>query len=172
MKKIRTFTVFFAFCVALINFSAVCDAFRMVSGQLTQAGIYEAASVKKVKAPVTDTGYTSNATGLKLIKSTDNIPAKLGLTFGFEYVLIGLEPNKPFSLKRIISHPKITKPDGSVSEGYEMMITKQADAFGTLKDIQGYIFNEPYEVQPGEWKFTLMYQDQKLIEKTFHVVKE
>lgn len=170
--KIKTFTVFFVSFLILINFSAICDAFRMVSGQITQAGIYEAASVEKVKAPETDTGYTSNATGLKLIKTTDDIPAKLGMTFGLEYVLIGLEPNKSFSLKKIISHPKITKPDGSVSEGYEMMVTKQADAFGTLKDIQGYIFNEPYEVKPGEWKFTLMYQDQKLIEKTFRVIKE
>ena len=170
--KIRTFTVCFVSFLVLFNFSALCDAFRMVSGQLTQAGIYEAASVQKVDAPETDTGYTSNATGLKLVKTTDDIPARLGLIFGFEYVLIGLEPNKSFSLKRIISHPKITKPDGSVSEGYEMMVTKQADAFGTLKDIQGYIFNEAYEVKPGEWKFTIVYQDQKLIEKTFHVVKE
>jgi len=170
--KIKAFIAYIVSFLVLIHFSSVCDAFQMVSGQITQAGIYEAASVEKVKSPETDTGYTSNATGLKLIKSTDDIPARLGMTFGLEYVLIGLEPNMSFSLKRIISHPKITKPDGSVSEGYEMMITKQADAFGTLKDIQGYIFNEPYEVRPGEWKFTLIYRDQKLIEKTFRVIKE
>jgi len=156
----------------LIFLSATCDAVQMVSSQITQAGIYEAESVEKVEATETTTGYTTNASGLKLVKSTDTIPAKLGISFGFEYVLIGLKPNKKFRLKKIISHPKITKPDGTVSEGYEMMITKQADAFGTMKDISGYIFNNEYEIQPGEWKFTLMLKDEKLIEKSFIIVKE
>ncbi|MBC2714742.1 MAG: DUF3859 domain-containing protein [Desulfobacteraceae bacterium] len=170
--KHRTHSLYLLTLLTLICLPVICDAFRMVSGQITQAGIYEAESIEKVKAPETTTGYTTNATGLKLVKTTDTIPAKLGLSFGFEYVLIGLEPNKNFRLKKIISHPKITKPDGSVSEGYEMMITKKADAFGTIKDISGYIFNNDYEIQPGEWKFTLMYEDEKLIEKTFVVVKE
>lgn len=170
--KLRTCTLYLVTLFALTHFPADCDAFRMVSGQITQAGIYEAESIKNVKAAETTAGYTSNATGLKLVKTTDNIPAKLGITFGFEYVLIGLEPNKNFSLKKIISHPKITKPDGSVSEGYEMMITKQADAFGTLKDISGYIFSNDFEIQPGKWKFTMMYGNEKLVEKTFIVVKE
>ncbi len=170
--KLRTYSLYFAAMFALIHLPAVCDAFQMVSGQITKAGIYEAESVEKVNAAETTAGYTLNATGLKLIKPTDTIPAKLGLSFGFEYVLIGLEPNKAFSLKKIISHPKITKPDGTVSNGYDMMIKKKADAFGTLKDISGYRFDNDYEMQPGEWKFTLMYEDQKVIEKTFTVVKE
>ena len=53
-----------------------------------------------------------------------------------------------------------------------MMITKKADAFGTIKDITGYILNHEYEVRPGKWKFTLMYGDEKLIEKVFTLVKQ
>ncbi|RJP84583.1 MAG: DUF3859 domain-containing protein [Desulfobacteraceae bacterium] len=170
--KLKTCTLCLAALFALTYFPADCGAFRMVSGTITQAGIYEAESVKKIEAKETTAGYTSTATGMKLVKTTDTIPAQLGITFGFEFVLIGLEPNKPFSLKKIISHPKITKPDGSVSEGYEMMITEKADAFGTFKDISGYIFNNAFEIQPGEWKFTMMYGNEKLIEKTFMVVKE
>jgi len=156
----------------LICLPVICSAVQIISSQITQAGIYEAESVEKVEAADTTTGYTTNASGLKLVKSTDRIPAKLGISFGFEYVLIGLEPNKSFRLKKIISHPKITKPDGTVSEGYEMMLTKTADAFGTMKDISGYIFNNEYEIQPGEWKFTLMLGDEKLVEKAFIVFKE
>ena len=170
--KQKTCTLFIVALFALIYFPSVSGAFQMVSGQITQAGIYEAESIEQMKAPETTTGYTSTAKNMKLVKTTDTIPAKLGISFGFEYVLIGLEPNKNFNLKKIISHPKITKPDGSISEGYEMMITEQADAFGTLKDISGYIFSNDYEIQPGEWKFTLMYGNEKLIEKIFTVVKE
>jgi hypothetical protein len=170
--KIRPFALHLAVLVALIHFPSIGHAFQMVSGEITQAGIYEAESVEQVNAPETTTGTTTTAKGLKLVKTTDIIPAKLGISFGFEYVLIGLEPNKDFQLKKIISHPKIKKPDGSVSEGYEMMVTEKADAFGTIKDISGYIFNHEYEIQPGEWKFTLMYDTAKVIEKTFTVVKE
>jgi hypothetical protein len=46
------------------------------------------------------------------------------------------------------------------------------DAFATLKDISECIFNNEYEIQPGEWKFTLMPEDERLVEKVFIVVKE
>ncbi len=52
------------------------------------------------------------------------------------------------------------------------MITKKADAFGTIKDITRYIFENDYEIQPGKWNFTIMHEGEKLIEKTFVVVKK
>ena len=85
-RHLFIFTLLILLCVPVLGNAG----FRMVSGEVTQAGIYQAESMEEVKAPETTTGYTTNATGLKLVKSTDTIPARLGTSFGFEYVLIGL----------------------------------------------------------------------------------
>jgi len=105
------------------------------------------------------------------VEQTERIPAKKDVYFSYQYRLSHLELKKTaqngvINLTRILKHPPITLPDGSVKSGSEYMIKgnmRQGEVFA----FDGYAFNEDYELVEGEWVFQIWYKGMKLVEQKF-----
>jgi hypothetical protein len=101
--------------------------------------------------------------------TTTTIPAEHGVYFGIRYRVIGSPKGKIVQLRKVTIYP----PEGVKSpqsptplQSNERLITP---AIGDLSDT-GYIFDDPWELVPGKWKFQLWLGDRLLAEKEFTVV--
>ncbi len=85
---------------------------RVAGAKVTEVGIY------KAQILTADT----NAAGVKLegldefklLKSTTNVPARIGVRFGFRYEILGTPTNAPIILTMVGKHPPTRNPAGVV----------------------------------------------------------
>lgn len=77
-------------------------------------------------------------------------------------------PEQPayIKLRRVLKHPAMTLPDGTVSTGSDYLINGRV-SIGQVIAYTGYGLNEPYEMLEGEWAFQIWYEDTMLVEQTF-----
>lgn len=122
----------------------------------------------KVDSAKTTAGYRRVAMW-KVTEKTDRIEAKLGTQFGIEFSVRGLPSRRVIILRKTVSHPMITKPDGEVSKGYSLKIPVPTTSEGTIRGVEGYGFDHEYELVPGEWTIRFWYKNRNLVEKTFFV---
>jgi len=87
---------------------------RVIGAKITEFGIYQA-------RVLTD---ETNATGVKLqgldefklLKSTTNVPARIGIRFGFRYEILGTPTNAPITLTMVGKHPPIKNEETRKTE--------------------------------------------------------
>ena len=105
------------------------------------------------------------ATLSKYVNHDDHIPAQLCRGFGFEAWLVG-ESNDmmPSRILLRVSHPLQTRPDGATSAQDTLTVPVRSGSAGS-----SYTFDEPWEVQPGDWTFDLVLDSEVLASKTFVV---
>ena len=137
-------------------------------GRVLQYGIYKLVrGGKLVETPVTTTGKAISRPTIEQVEQTDRIPVKKDVYFSYQYRLSNFPASKPVvKLKRILIHPAITLPDGTIKTGSEYMIKGRVKR-GEVFAFDGYAFNEHYEMVEGDWVFQIWYEDKKLIEQTF-----
>jgi hypothetical protein len=139
---------------------------RVISAKVTEVGIYQAQVL---------TGETNaagvNLQGLdefKLLKSTTNVPARIGIRFGFRYEILGTPSNAPITLTMVGKHPPIKNATTGKIE------TK--DTYRLQSWIgQTYTSNsldEESNLVPGEWTFEVWYEGKKLCEQSFLIVPD
>src|SRR5215213_1025951 len=94
------------FFVCLLQLSLLGQEKVHVTGaKVTEVGIYQAQVL---------TGET-NAAGVKLegldefklVRTTTNVPARIGIRFGFRYEILGTPTNAPITLTMVGKHPPI-----------------------------------------------------------------
>ncbi len=99
------------------------------------------------------------------IKSTTQIPAKLGTRFGVRFSLAGKKPGEvPLTLMYLT--PGVISPDGTRHDKIEL---RQAIAVNAPQDVMAFEFSERYEVVPGQWRFLVFQGDRLLLEQSFEV---
>jgi hypothetical protein len=127
-----------------------------------QAGIYEA----KVLAAKTNSSGVQLQTldQFTLLQSTTNIPARLGVRFGFTYEIFGLPSNVPVTLTLVGAHPPMTNSAGKVESvfSYPLKSWIGQSFFSSALD-------EKSDLVPGVWKFELWYSDKFLCAQSFFV---
>jgi len=69
-------------------------------------------------------------------------------------------------LRRVVKHPEIELPDGSISTGSDYVIKGKVSANQVIA-YTGYGLDEDYELVEGDWTFEIWYQDKKVIEQKF-----
>ncbi len=111
-------------------------------------------------------GDKSVSSGGELEKTT-NIKAKLGTKFGVRYWLsragfIG-EP----TLHLIYHVPTMINP--STGEYVDKIEILQKESKLDYQHTMAFEFANQYELVPGEYRFYVFYENQKLLEKTFQV---
>lgn len=107
----------------------------------------------------------------KLAKMTREIPAQMGLRFGFRYVVMGKPDCARVALKKV----EIFPPGGMKAPGTTRAITrwehnitvKLGEANGQYS---GYRFENPWELLPGVWTIEVWDGDRKLASQSFTVV--
>lgn len=154
------------FCLVLASacpFAALAQGpVQVTDARVLEAGIYEA----RVLASKTNTSGVQLQTldQFALLQSTTNIPAQLGIRFGFAYQIFGSPSNVPVTLTLVGTHPPMTNSAGKVET-----------VFGyPLKSWIGQSFvssalDEKSDLVPGVWKFELWYSGKFLCEQSFFV---
>lgn len=102
----------------------------------------------------------------KLIENTHKIPAKLGSSFGFHFILSGQPDEGEVKLMKIIQYPAQGINDG-------VSITKRDTSFisVTLNKMRYTSFNFEYEYELvcGHWEWELWYKAEQLLEQGFDI---
>ena len=182
MKYLVPFALLLALCACEKNSSEPQDNAGAISGnnlsyldkplqgKVTKRGLYMLVrSDGVIDDPTTGTGKAVSNPVVQQVKSTERIPLIKGGQMYLQYRIWPL-PDQPawVDLRRVLKHPEMTLPDGSVSTGSDYIMkgkvkvtANQAIAY------TGYGLDEDYELVEGDWVFEIWYQDKKLVEQTF-----
>ncbi|MEE9493676.1 MAG: DUF3859 domain-containing protein [Gammaproteobacteria bacterium] len=141
---------------------------QSLQGKVTKQGIYRLVrSGGMVNNPKTSTGKAISKPVVQWVKTTDRIPLIKGVRMYLQYRMWYF-PDLPayVDLRRVVKHPAMTLPDGTVSTGSDFMIKRKVSS-NQVMGYTGYGLDEDYELVEGNWVIELWYQDKKLIEQTF-----
>ncbi|MBC8173167.1 MAG: DUF3859 domain-containing protein [Chitinophagales bacterium] len=98
-----------------------------------------------------------------LLQQTDSIKMEMGTHFGFRFKIIGEPDNRSVMLNMQI---QITDKSGNANTiQYDMKYLVHAFATGR----HTFIFELPEEMVAGTWKFSILYQDDTVLEKSFEI---
>jgi len=104
----------------------------------------------------------------RILKSTTDISAKKGLKFGIRYIIKGFPIGSPVKISFVVLYPEpgLTNPGTGKTElqGMVTMVKKIGKITAT-----GYLFNQDWEMVPGQWTFQIWHDGRKLAEKSFSV---
>jgi hypothetical protein len=155
----------FILCLAGLSLSIFAAGKVQVSGaKVTEVGIY--------KTHVA-TDYT-NAAGVKLrgidefklVHATTNVPARIGVCFGFRYVILGEPKNAPIMLTMVGKHPPIKNAKtGKVETEDRYPLQSWIGNTYTSNSL-----DDESELVPGKWTFEVWHEGKKLCEQSFMVV--
>lgn len=144
------------------------DLDKPLKGKVSRPGLYRLVrSGGIINDPSTGTGKSVVKPVVELVKTTQRIPLIKSGQMYFQYRIWPL-PAQPahVDLRRVVKHPKMTLPDGSVSTGSDRMIKGKISSNQVIA-YTGYGLDEDYELVEGEWVFEIWYQDEKVIEQKF-----
>jgi len=146
-------------------FAAHAEA-QSVSVSIIEHGLYT--------AEITATERMPNGVERNLLRNichvvtTDKVPARLNVMFGFRFRTEGTPTGEVVELTRVTRYPVSVKPSpalGAVREyGHDILVQ-----IGRVSYI-GYGFDHDWELQTGPWTLELWQGRRKLAEKTFEVV--
>jgi hypothetical protein len=161
--------------ITLLLALAICSApfFVMAadidSAEIIRFGIYKADFISKEEAPGAAAGTKNIVQNVALAEQTANIPARVGMRFGFEYVIKGGPAGATIDLTYKYLHPPITNPKTNQLFTSQEIMSKNRE-IGKAASIT-YTLDYEWEAVVGEWTFQVFYEDKKLTEKTFHIYK-
>lgn len=147
----------------------------IVSGlriEIIERGIYNT-------APAGVTRQLPNGIGESLIdaveleRSTVHIPARPGLSFGFEFVVHGQPRGVALELTTTVVFPEPgLLPPGQTERvrSSTMPMVAQVGEPGAV--YRGYSFDEEWEVAPGPWRFEIRAGERLLAVQTFIITSE
>jgi hypothetical protein len=141
---------------------------KPLKGHVGRAGLYRLVrSGGVIDDPNTGTGKAVAKPVVELVRQTERIPLIKGAQMYLQYRIWPL-PAQPahVDLRRVLQHPEMKLPDGSVSTGSDYMI-KGGVSSGQVIAYTGYGLDEGYELVEGDWVFQIWYLDKKMIEQKF-----
>ncbi len=101
--------------------------------------------------------------GIRFINRTSTLQAQLCLRFGVLIRLTGTD-RPPSHVTTTLTHPRLTRPD---------QVSGTEDTYPTPVDnnlvYAGWSFDQPWELQPGDWTLTFRHEGRVLATKTFTV---
>lgn len=159
-------TVFAGLMLCLANLVHASDL-QVRAAEIVGYGIFDTSSSMPGRGFTASSIAQDNVKGIRFIDYTTDIPARLGVNFGIQYVINSSPRGRPISLTSVIKFPAggLQRPRGRLyaesRDTHEVTIGSKA--------LHGYGFDEEWELVPGTWIFELWYRDARLIKKTFNV---
>jgi hypothetical protein len=158
-----------AFSLLAVGTPAVAQQPAVRGFALVEAGIY----TRKIVSSARDSnGVVQNViSDPQLVAGTRRIPAKLGVSFGFRFLITGAPAGAKVTLRKEVRYPAPgARPPGSASA----LALSSASTDVPLNRVRftGYTLAEPWELIPGRWVISLWLGDRKLSEQQFTVVRE
>lgn len=113
-------------------------------------------------------GKVTAAAGETLVESTDQFRGRLGLEFGFQYVLLGFPEGEAVQLDFVVTFPPPGISDPSQDAPIvQARVSREKMIGGT--HYFGYGFEQDWEIVPGVWRLTIDREGTKLAEESFMV---
>jgi hypothetical protein len=166
----RALRILFGLLGAMLSIAvAHAQTPRVERIEITEFGIYDLKRTKTIDAPGTASGSMLETEG-KLVQRTSVIPARLGLSFGYSYRIIGSPANGRVTLKdvNIVPEPGLRNP-----QTRNIIFREEVQVESTFKGVLGsdYSLGEELTLLPGTWIFQLWLGNRKLAEQVFTLVK-
>lgn len=104
--------------------------------------------------------------GESLKKKTDRINGVLGNAFGIRYTINGQSKGKRLPLRIRLTHPPMIVPETGETITFQAW---QSYPQTGQPNYDGFQFEHPWEIVPGEWRIQLWHKGTMLFEKAFVV---
>src|SRR5262245_26561804 len=135
--------------------------------EILEAGIYSVDRIKSIDDPNLVTGKR-NISDLRLIQQTTEVPARVGVTFGFRYRIGGENTGSMVPLKIVTRFPQEglrnpARAETQYRDDYMSSVVVGQDV------TTAYTFEAPWEAVPGVWVFEIWQASRKLGEQAFNV---
>jgi len=137
---------------------------------ITNRGIYEIEVKKKIDDENLVGSYRDIVTNIRRIKTTTNIPARLCISFGLEYIIVGAPSGVEIPIKMVTRFPKqgLYNPDTKLTVHWNETVVNRTIGKAHFRS---YTLDKEWEVVPGVWTFELWYQGRRLVEQMFNLVE-
>ena len=154
-----------------------CASDAPVTLQIAGYGIIESDRVvMRIDKTSTVGAKRADARSMQVAVTTERIPLRKGLSYGIAFRVMRA-PTQEVQLKGVLrtSSPCLLKDSGKVVYHNDSVLTVrigQLRHFGAripASESENHCIGEP---QPGTDTFELWFEDQKLVERTFHVYRE
>src|SRR6476659_3315497 len=120
---------------------------------IVDAGVFRSGK-GKVAQTGTPTGNLRIVANWELISATTTIQPKIGMEFGFQYLVVGKPQGQTVTLRSVTLHPRpglrLPGTGNSIMRG-ESDVTTEIGAIA----YRGYRFDQEWELVPGTWTFEL-----------------
>ena len=161
-------TLFIAFTALLVT---SCSLKNITSAEDIKAhiiafGIYELDGPSKIiDTPTSTMGKSTKITDIRYVDETLDIPAKIGVHFGYTFQVSGLQQGEQITLRRLYKHPEFNGKNEFVR-----VVQYTSDKTGAFTGKAGYGFDEEVELEPGKWRIEIWYKNKVIVGKTFNVI--
>jgi hypothetical protein len=161
---------FLAFLLVTTPLAALAEDVRVDKIDIVDKGIYTVTLGEQTADASTPTGVVSAVDKFKNIEATTDIHGRLGLEFGFQYVIVGAPAGAevPVDITYTFPAPGLVDP-ADPKPVLESRITRNKKIGETI--YLGYGFENDWEIVPGTWSFAISYQNRELAKQSFTVSK-
>ena len=159
----RTARGFFVAIACLLMCQAASP--QTLSARIEWFGIYTLGTIRDANDPAGRRPVSAPVQG----QSTDRIPGKEGVRFGFSYILSGDKKGTKVTVKHVYKFPGGGLP---APGGPRTMIEQAREDLIGEPVLVGWSFvgAPPENIVAGEWSLEVWRGDQKLVEKKFTVL--
>ena len=157
-----------ALLLALVLVAAPSLAANVDALQVVEVGLFRARTTGQSPAPQAVGESTNIIENVVFYSSTTKVPARQGIRFGTRYRLVGTPAGQRVPLRVVwrIPEPGIQNPATGIHYRQGM-----SDAVGLVgaESMNGYSFDEPWEIRCGDWIQEIWFGQRKLHSQTFTV---
>jgi hypothetical protein len=155
--------------LALASANAGAQAPRLDRIEVLEYGIYAA----NVAYSERDANWVlqSRVGDVRHVKRTRTVPAKLGVRFGFGFVVAGSPTGAKVTLRKVTRFPPPGLRSPAAKEPLKVSEVSLTRTIGREAGYVDYGFDDPWELVPGTWTIELWHGDRKLATQSFTVVK-
>jgi hypothetical protein len=153
----------------LASISSTAGAQTIQRIDITEVGIYRLGQVTETRGALgTATGEVHILADINLVQATTTIPARLGVTLGIRYRIVGQTGEKVrLKVVWLIPQPGIRNPNTG-----NTTVRDESDWDRTVGSMfhNGYTFDNPWEIVTGTWTYEIWDGNRKLATQSFNVV--
>ena len=165
MKNILSIVLFL-----FMSASAYAQTVQIDRIDMVEYGIYTGTTEKTAVAPGSVSGTYNVVNNRRLAVATRSIPAKQGVRFGFQYVVVGNPTGAAIPIRQVWIYPTPGVRNPTTQQLYPRSEVASNVTVG-VPLVMTYTLDNDWEVAPGTWTFQVWYEDRKLAEQTFTLVK-
>jgi hypothetical protein len=159
--------------LAITLFQTCCNAQEMVhidGAQIIKFGIVDAEIKRRIEDPSFVSGSKRKIADIKFRQSTDQIPARRGIQFGYQFRINGEPAGATVPVNFVLKFPEAGLKNPRTGETQFRQEFTQDRTIGDVH-FRGYGFDHAWEAVSGVWTFEIWYADRKIGEQRFTVVK-